>query len=102
VIFGGVPVRRDVPRGFPVREHGLNRKREGDVAAADKITMDGEHGKYVTRVGALDLMILRYLPASLESLRELIRERQGDPGYSVATVTEALMILATLDGHGLI
>lgn len=65
----------------------------------DKITLEGDHGRYQTRVAELDLMIQRYLPASVEDLRNLIQERQGGPGYSLSTVTEGLMILAELDGH---
>jgi hypothetical protein len=71
------------------------------VAAWDKITLEGEHGQYQTRVAELDLMIMRYLPASVEDLRDLIRERQGDPDYNVSTVTEGLMILAELDGYAI-
>lgn len=80
------------------------------MAAHDLITLQGEHGTYQTRVGALDLMIQRYLlgvpdgpPASVtdyrDALQEEIRERQGDSTYTVTTVTEALMILAELHGH---
>jgi hypothetical protein len=67
----------------------------------DVITLEGEHGKYRTRVGALDLMIQRYLPASVNDLQDIIREEQGDPEWKISTVAEGLMILAELRGHGL-
>jgi hypothetical protein len=69
------------------------------MAAHDLITLEGEHGQYQTRVAALDLMITRYLPASVNGLQTLIRERQGDESYKIGTVAEGLMILAELDGH---
>jgi hypothetical protein len=65
----------------------------------DLITLEGEHGQYQTRVGALDLMIMRYLPASVNDLQEILRERSGDPHYTISTVTEGLLILAEYDGH---
>ncbi|WP_138958983.1 hypothetical protein [Streptomyces sp. YIM 121038] len=68
------------------------------MAEYDVITLKGEHGTYQTRVGALDIMIARYLPASSNGLQDLIRKRQGNPAYHVSTVSEALMILAELDG----
>jgi hypothetical protein len=69
------------------------------MAMHDVLTLEGEHGTYKTRAGELDLMIMHYLPASVADLRDLIRERQGDPEYRVSSVSEALMILAELDGH---
>jgi hypothetical protein len=69
------------------------------MAMHDLITLEGEHGQYQTRVGALDLMIQRYLPASVNDLQEIIREESGDPTYKIHTVTEGLMILAEYRGH---
>ncbi len=58
------------------------------------------HGTYQCSTASLDLMISRYLPASPAELSELINEREGRPDnfYRCATVTEALLILAELDG----
>jgi hypothetical protein len=44
-----------------------------------------------------DLTIARYLPASVNSLRELIKERTEIDYTNVHTVTECLAILAALD-----
>lgn len=68
------------------------------MAMHDVITLEGEHGQYQTRVGALDLMIQKYLPATVGDLQEIIREESGDPHYTIATVTEGLMILAEYRG----
>lgn len=74
------------------------------MALHDKITLEGEHGQYQTRVGSLDLMIQRYLgvsvePARVNDLQEIIREESGDPNYKITTVTEGLMILAEYRGY---
>jgi hypothetical protein len=44
-------------------------------------------------------MIQRYLPASVNDLQEILRERSGDPNYKIHTVAEGLMILQEYDGH---
>ena len=75
------------------------------MARTDKITIDiAGHGTYQTEAEALDMMIDCYLPASVASLRDKIRTRQGlsssDPQYrDLDSVTACLMILANLDGH---
>jgi len=69
------------------------------MAMHDLITLEGSHGQYQTRVGALDMMIRRYLPASVNDLQEELRARSGDDDYKIHTVTEGLMILAEYDGY---
>lgn len=64
------------------------------------------HGTYTTRPEALDIVMARYLPASVAELKVLITERSDDQGggidYSdLTTVTECLMVLAEYDGYGL-
>jgi len=68
------------------------------MALTDEITLEGEHGQYRARVESLDLVIARYLPASVAGLREIIRERTGEPERTLTTIMEGLMILAELDG----
>jgi hypothetical protein len=66
---------------------------------ARRITLTGEHGQYQTTPEALDIMIGRYLPASVESLQREIRERSGDATYTIKSVVEGLMILQEYDGY---
>lgn len=69
------------------------------MTMARRVTLTGEHGQYQTTPEALDLMIARYLPASVEDLQREIRERSGDPQYSIKSVSEGLMILQEYDGY---
>ncbi|ANZ13334.1 hypothetical protein ACH4YO_40660 [Streptomyces noursei] len=72
------------------------------MAAHDEIEIRNltGHGWYRTRAGAFDLMIMRYLPASVQDLRAKIRELNPDANVDdLQTVTECLMILAELRGH---
>lgn len=59
------------------------------------------HGTYQCEAASLDIMIMRYLPATLAELNVMLNERHGtEPGYFEAqSLTEALMILAELDGY---
>ncbi len=64
------------------------------------------HGAYTVRPEALDVMLARYLPASVAQLKERITERSDDQGggidYSdLTTITECLIVLAEYDGYGL-
>ncbi len=73
------------------------------MAFTDYITVNiTGHGTYQTRAGALDLLIGRYLPASVAELRAKIEEKSDgmDIDYSdLSTVTECLMVLAEYDGY---
>ncbi len=73
------------------------------MAFTDYITINIEgHGTYQTRAGALDLLMQRYLPASIAELRAKIEEKSDGNGidYSdLSTVTECLMILGEYDGY---
>jgi hypothetical protein len=89
-----VSVKREL-RGVP---DALLLQEGGRVMAlTDEITLEGEHGQYRARVESLDLVIARYLPASVAGLREIIRERTGEE-RTLTTIMEGLMILAELDG----
>lgn len=95
--------------------------------SAIEIKKLGTHGWYQTTAEALDLMMMRYLPASVASLRKQIVEENGEgcEGHydtddaltsgvgigepvtcdgtcryaDLTTVTECLMILAELRGY---
>lgn len=67
--------------------------------AESRITLTGPHGAYQTHPSSLDDMMERYLPARREQLQEIIRERSGDPEYTIGSVTEGLMILQEHDGR---
>lgn len=68
------------------------------MADFDTITLVGKYGTFQTRPAVLDLMIERYLPASLRELRAVVEEK-GGLSVEVHTVADALMVLAELDGY---
>ena len=71
------------------------------MADTDNITISIRgHGEYQTTADGLDMLMYRYLPASVSELRAKIEQRSGgEIDYSdLHTVTECLMVLAELDG----
>lgn len=75
-----------------------------DLRDTDKvsITIKG-HGYYQTTAEMFDKAMEKYLPASVATLRDVLREAsEGEEDFSdLTTVTECLFILSEYDGNNL-
>lgn len=72
----------------------------GEVSKGDTITLISRHGMYQCQPMAQDIMMDRYLPASIKKLTEEIVELHGYPLETpVTSVMEGLMMLAELNGY---
>lgn len=60
------------------------------------------HGTFTFTAEAMDLTIMRYLPASPDKLRRLCAEMTGCEYDDVDTVTELLAVLADAEGKWLV
>lgn len=69
------------------------------TASGPRITAQGSYGQFQTTPFAFDMLIAKYLPASVNELNAIITERRGEEGDPYATVTECLMVLAEYDGY---
>ena len=65
------------------------------------------HGRFRTSAYRLDMVMRKYLPASVLELRNHLSQEASNNGMEsntyedLQTVTECLMVLAELSGHGL-
>lgn len=63
------------------------------------ITLTNAHGTFTASPGALDLAVMRYLPASVNGLWTVMEEINPGPDYSdVRSVTEFLVMIADAEG----
>ena len=66
----------------------------------NRITLTSiKRGTYQCDPEALDLMIAKYLPASLRDLEAEIASRGLGSTLGISSITEGLMILAEYDGY---
>ncbi len=62
------------------------------------LAVTNAHGLFKVRPMALDLVMAKYLPNSINGLRAIINDREPDVDISdVHTVTECLAILADME-----
>jgi hypothetical protein len=73
----------------------------GEVSRGELITLTSRHGLFKCQPTALDLMMLRFTPASVDNLNEKIAELNGSPLDRRTSITSALITLAELTGYGL-
>jgi hypothetical protein len=65
-----------------------------------RVTVQGWYGQFQTNPFLLDIVMSKYLPASVDELNALIVERHGENlEGKYETVIECLMVLAEFDGY---
>lgn len=70
------------------------------MSRPQRIVFTSDHGQYETTPEALDLMMSKFLPASVGQLRHELRQREPDIDWSdLMDITSCLVVLAEYEGY---